>query len=488
MASRENQGLQVALILFVMITVALSVFSYVTWDNMSEAETKRKEAVEKATDAERARRSTDAMVQFLKSLMGYGTITPAELSQMAETIKANSQLSADYDTIKTNFDADMLQFDEAWLIAAGGQKNYRDFAGFIMHQVSTKNVQLDEYQDDVKKAQQERDTSVARAEGAKRAAETARDVAITANNLALVKNTELDALRRNENTALQLHKTTVQGEKRADKIDYDKQVKEKDARVSRLEDLNKGLAQQNREFRNKDRTFDLPDGRVVWVTQRSRSVWINLGIADGLHRQTTFSIFDQDESNFNKITPKAKIEVTRLIDRHLAEARILEDEISNPILPGDLIYTPGWAPGQRIKFALAGMMDYDGDGKSDRNLVKNVILINGGEIVAEVTDNGDVIGGLTFDTRYLVLGTEPLAGTGDGKAVRSYGEMKTEAGEYGIEAIEVNKLLSLMGFKKEAKTEPLRRGGLRDDPYERDPDKSFRPRTPPKPGDGGAFP
>ena len=113
MASRENQGLQVALILFVMITVALSVFSYVTWDNMSESEKQRDDAVEKATAADNSRRSSEMMVKFLKSLMGYGTITPAELSQMAETIKANSQLGADYNTIKANFDADMLQFEEA---------------------------------------------------------------------------------------------------------------------------------------------------------------------------------------------------------------------------------------------------------------------------------------------------------------------------------------------------------------------------------------
>ena len=78
------------------------------------------------------------------------------------------------------------------------------------------------------------------------------------------------------------------------------------------------------------------------------------------------------------------IEVTHLLSPHLAEARIVEDDLSNPLMPGDQIFSPSWEPGRAEHFALAGFIDIDGDGNSDRQRVHDLIALNGGVIDEEV--------------------------------------------------------------------------------------------------------
>ena len=57
----------------------------------------------------------------------------------------------------------------------------------------------------------------------------------------------------------------------------------------------------------------------------------------------------------------------------MVEARILDDKVSDPIIPGDKIFTPLWSPGEQRHFALAGLMDIDGDGHSDLEPLMNII-------------------------------------------------------------------------------------------------------------------
>ena len=58
--ARENQGLQIALIIFVMLTVVMSVMTFVYFRKFTEAEDKQKTSDEKADDADSARLQTDS--------------------------------------------------------------------------------------------------------------------------------------------------------------------------------------------------------------------------------------------------------------------------------------------------------------------------------------------------------------------------------------------------------------------------------------------
>jgi hypothetical protein len=230
-----------------------------------------------------------------------------------------------------------------------------------------------------------------------------------------------------------------------------------------------------------DQPFEVPDGKVLWVNQRARLVWINLGSSDGLRRQTTFSVFDQDAMN---IAPrrgveeeqkaeegglarqvdnaKAKIEITSVQDNS-AEGRIVDDLPGNPIMPGDVIFSPAWKPGRLVHFAFAGVMDIDGDRRSDRELLQSIITMNGG-VLDEVP---------THETRYLVVGDQPL----DRAALTEFGELKNTADQLGIETVALPRFLDLLGYKAEVSTTNLgRRRPTKEQPAAAE---EFRQRRPP---------
>lgn len=115
--------------------------------------------------------------------------------------------------------------------------------------------------------------------------------------------------------------------------------------------------------------FGKPDGRVVSVDNRTNTVWIDLGTADGLPERMTFSIGRDRHSQLMDLMErkqqkagnvqndgvenvraqtdvKGVIEITR-IQANRAEARILKNDVFASIRPGDLIYTPRWIPAER---------------------------------------------------------------------------------------------------------------------------------------------
>src|SRR4029079_19292004 len=105
-------------------------------------------------------------------------------------------------------------------------------------------------------------------------------------------------------------------------------------------------------------------------------------------------VLGADENNPLKAEKKGSIEVTRVLDRHLSEARIIDDNPSKPIMPGDFVYSVAWQPGRSEHFALVGVLDMDDDGKSDHDRIKDVIEMNGGKIDADLRDDGTVVGKL----------------------------------------------------------------------------------------------
>lgn len=74
-------------------------------------------------------------------------------------------------------------------------------------------------------------------------------------------------------------------------------------------------------------------GEVVWVDASRKTIWINLGQADGLKPRTKFQAMQKQDDE----VVKGQIEVTRLLAPHLAEARIQTEEKNDPIAKGDLI-------------------------------------------------------------------------------------------------------------------------------------------------------
>jgi hypothetical protein len=258
------------------------------------------------------------------------------------------------------------------------------------------------------------------------------------------------------------------------------------AEKSQLEKKNEALVAKANE--TKTQTFEVPDAKIVDVSPREQMVWINVGYADNIRRQVKFSVHEQGTSNVMTSQHKGSIEVVKVVGEHMCEARIVEEDTKNPILRGDVVYSPTWTPGRQLRFALAGFMDIDGDGKSDRKEVRNLILSHNGLIDADVDELGNRQGKLTIETKYLVLGDRPTEKTAT-EALAEYSAIQDQAHQLGVEKIPLAKLLDMMGYTGSVKSVSLGRHARSED-FKATPDRGvnrasggstseiFKPRSP----------
>lgn len=444
MASRESQGLQIAVIVFAMLTIILAITTYVFYAQ-ANSNILAKEAAEKAkADADAALRNVTYHNLALQYVLGDGVTR--EQVEAAKPATGNEKVTQ----LLANFEADMKLYGEN--VAEGGARNYRTLPAFLLGAINNKNSSVmtanglaSEYQKEKDNVQQTEQGRVTAAESAVSTAQ--EDAKKAAEQFAA----DLEAYNKEKGTlAAQLAEKDKLIKKERDEAT--KQITQLQQQIATLQSTVDGYKQKVQDLEsNRDNIFENPDGRVTWVNQKQRLVWINLGRADGLGRQTTFTVFDAQETGVTTAEPKGRIEVVRIIEDHLAECRILEDSARNPILPNDVIHTPAWSPGQAIRFALVGKMDIDGDGLSDRETIRNIITLNGGVIDAELKDDGTRVGNMSVNTRYLVLGEKPTDAT-DAKMLQEYNFLLGEVQRYGTEVISVQKLLAQMGWKPDART------------------------------------
>ncbi len=237
-------------------------------------------------------------------------------------------------------------------------------------------------------------------------------------------------------------------------------TKEQSKQIAKLERSIEVLRSGQAE---KDIFAQPSDGRITFVNQRYKKVWLDLGKADHLRPQTVFTVYGADENDALSAEQKGTIEVIRILDNHLAEARITSDDFKRPLMRGDQIYSQVWDRGRQVGFALTGMIDMDNDGIDDIDLLRRVIAINGGRVDATPNaENGKMDGQMTVDTRFLVLGkhSEDPRHVGLRKA---WGEMNKEADTLGIETILLDDFLRLLGWVPDSKMVKLGTGAKPED-------------------------
>ena len=273
------------------------------------------------------------------------------------------------------------------------------------------------------------------------------DEEITAKNNALQNaRDELEQVKVEFAAADEAH------EKEAQKLQQDKKF---------LVDANDRLREKLDEATNV--SFEQPDGVIRTVDNTTGLVWINRGSADSLSKRTTFSVYTKGHHGVARGGEdiKGAIEVTRIIGAHLAEARILSDDIFAPITPGDPIYTPLWSPGRKQIFSFAGLMDLDQDKVSDRKLLRELVAAAGAEIDNEIDDEGNRTGdGITINTKFLVIGEMPDPSEEvnlDEKArmskiLEEFKRLREEARRQGVRVVNLNDFLSFIGYKPQRRT------------------------------------
>jgi hypothetical protein len=115
-------------------------------------------------------------------------------------------------------------------------------------------------------------------------------------------------------------------------------------------------------------------------------------------------------------------------------------------------------------------MDINKDGVDDYDLVRNIILMNGGMIDAELRPDGTRIGNISPNTRYFVVGERPDENTSS-DTQKKFNTFYQDSQNLSVKKIQVNELLALMGWKSDERTVELagQRGGALGQPMPKKP-------------------
>ena len=334
-----------------------------------------------------------------------------EREEHRKTREEKAQLESDFDNTQKKFEA----------VVAGVRENLRNVEN--AHNVRQREFLMakETYDQQLKDAQEKQNTSLAKAEREKN---------------------ELTSLKQQLETA------------------------NKDIR-----DTNINLTAMLEDVRNPN--VEYPGGKIVAVDQKAGLAVLNLGWADGLLVRTMFSVYhssitglsfrtaptgqeaiycDVCKREVSRDVSKASVEVMRILGPHRAEVRILDDILTDPIMVGDVVYSPIWRPGQKLRFALTAGMHLPGSSiDSGTEAVRRLIESNGGVVdcwIDETVTEGDdyLKGSITDLTNYIVVNEEAIRAL-DPEVTRVQEGLLENARNRAIKKISLGDLLSRMAWK-----------------------------------------
>ena len=388
MAASESQGKTIFLVIFVVLTVVGFSAFYYQYDQNDRLKQTAKEAQNNESTAKKAtQEKNQEYVQLKDRILGTtadtdhsGVISVLEKSMQAP--KLNETRLAQMSTYPTLVGAiDYLQ----------------DQLAESDKQVAALQEQKGSLEKDLKGVKAQYELEVAEARNAQKAAEKEKaDEISRVNTLLAQRDADLLALQKSASELrdknLQLTRTMEQSEKKFAQTTSDLQriIDQKEAEV----------------VRSKLTEFEHEDGAIQFVD--GPRVYVNRGVRDGLRKGLTFGVYGKDVGGNPYQLPKANLEIIRLLDAHQALGKVTNSIITEPVLPGDLLFNPVWSPGHKESIAISGLIYLDSDDKPDNEEFKELVIQNGGKIDAEVNiKTGQVKGEITVNTGWLVMGEIP---------------------------------------------------------------------------------
>ncbi|MDA7923800.1 hypothetical protein N9B60_00245 [Mariniblastus sp.] len=479
MAARENQGYLVAVIILVILLLCLGLSTFLADAGRRQSAESLKTTQDKLAANEAVLESYRAKSNVLEALVGDFGPSVAEVEAEIQTIKQTSakpSLSADSKEIVNGILQKVEEINDVYKKDMSGSA---EVAGGAPGEALTWRSRIQTLTTLVAKKNNDNKTTVERSKNDEK--EAAQKIKAAQDLLALTRKTmeDLGTQLKDEKKRSLENETQLKGElaeaiKESENVnnEYKDFRAKSDSEVSSIKNELAGVKSENENMKIKingyeREVFDRPDGQIVKVASRLKSVFINIGSEDGLPQNETFSIYDQDVINFDKGKHKAKIEVTRIYP-YRAEARITEEDPTNPILSGDHVLTATWDPGNKVKFAVAGAFNLDGDIYDDRDKLIKMIERNGGEVVATHDSEGTITGKIDASVRYIVVGKPPTLAEDAGEGlmrnssaiVAAMRTLEAEAKKNTVEPIDLTKLLNRMGVRAKPKTTIIQSGNI----------------------------
>ena len=454
MASRDNQTMQAIVIVLTLLVIGLGV-GLLLVNNAKKTALARASTAESNASSERETASlAQREANTYKQWMGFGEAD--SLDSLTKLFDEDMQKFGSTFEPDQRFYRKILDYiaDENRKIAsseAGAKDDLRQLKERLLALEAKKEAQLQQFQQDALKAKQDLASEKAKFE---------QDYARI--------NAEKDKMASDLQAAQNKFDQMVSS-----------QEEDKKKLNSRLTELNHSNVILRNGRVDPDPIAQPADGRITWVNQRHGTVWVDIGEADHLRPQVTFAVFGADDGDPVKATKKGSIVIKRILSAHMAEGQITNDIATQPLLPGDRVYSQVWDRGRKVGFAITGDIDIDDDGKSDLDLLKRIVEINNGRVDSVLENSGEISGNMTAHTRYLILGTRPQ----DPRHIKisqGWDAMSKQADELGVETVTLGEFLNLMGWRPDSKLVKLGAGARASDFKAKPTDNRKIPRASPR--------
>mgnify|MGYP002623974486 CR=1 FL=1 len=448
MASSKNTGLTLTLVFFVITTLISSVWAIMmTQENQDRLATQEQDK-QKALDADNLAKKTLVELDTLKKLLGH---------DHPEVGDPNEELNEE--TVVGAVLSDLKKY--------GGEHQEKNVLTTLQNlhtalteanqQLAQKQQMYDELQ--ARYAALDQTEKDLRAEVDARATDAEKTLAdATATHQGnLAKKDDMIRQKQEEvNTAVG---KAEEAEQKLAQVTTDL-----NERIAKQHDLNLHLSEELLDIKKVD--FEREDGMIVSTSRDKKMVWINLGSTDRLPKRMTFSVYKKDHAGIARTGAdiKGAIEITKILGPHMAEARVVESDFRLPITDGDPIYTPLWSPGRTEKMAIVGFVDLDGDGRSDREKLRQIIASAGASVVTEILDDGTTIPEnadftelISTDVKFVILGDMPDPADSSipeekdqiQEVLKKFNSMREAALDNGVRLVSLADFLSFVGFKPE---------------------------------------
>ena len=452
MAARDDSVIRGSLITCLILLVLSLALNFIFWRWGNTQSSERDSINQQLTDARNAIRDLEGTKLTLYKMVSDEAMTEGEYEALASSSTGDAQ----FDTIATKFYGDMKAFGQEVPIQ---ERHYGKLTDYFTDTVRDRNERYRQVREELATVRTQAEADVATARAAQQKAETERE------NLAKQLDDERAQFaksREDMTTKMELARDSKTKSERALQQMRRTRMQEEQQLNGKITQLENTIETQKLELNKlRDGRFESVQGEITWTMRGGRDgtkiVSINLGSADQLRPGITFGVVDRDDtSRLQDADVKASIQVTKILGPHSAEARVVAvPKVGNPIIPGDAVYSPFWAPGRTVRIALAGNIDIDGDDKPDNPILEGMIRAAG----AEVADNGEQSGRIDPGIRFLVVGDTPdLGDTNQGRAaaeIARVGAAKQRAIEAGVTVIPAWKLEAYLRTLDDSLTTPL---------------------------------
>src|SRR5262245_30265951 len=338
----SKQGLIIALVIFVILSLVLGATTYFGYSEQTTLENQRKDAETKLANAAKEREKFDYERRVYKHAIGIADpkeddLAPLQAGHRAEFESLSKRLTG-----------------VTWNAGdAAPATNYVGAKTKLENDLKNSEAEAKGAKDDLKKAREDH------AEALRLNQEELRKTKAALETQAA----QFAKLQGEKSKAYEETLTRIKD--RDDEIEKLKnQIANTDASnkkaIETLQRQLKDLELQREKLRDQVKPIDWeqldqPKARIVQIDRTRTTAYVDIGLADRVKAGVTFSVFGRGaDGKRSTREPKGSIEIVNPVKDHLSLAKVTEvrNPTRDPILENDLLYNPAWSPNMREHVAI----------------------------------------------------------------------------------------------------------------------------------------